>query len=221
MSIPNEFPNTLFILYSSTLKLEGFDLQNVPTSTGRADVIIRAMKSVCFSPSGYNQDMGLLLFPNPMFLKEVANHHNLPKWDSKGFLVSSKSNLFQDLSFLQASEHMLLKEFYRSWFELDAGLSNSIFHYQFSENLYETVEMLVNFGYSTYLLHEDGKIIKQFDNSRRTCFILGDQLGYTHIDSSRFPDSVEPISIGKNSYLSSTTVSLIKWMNWENQQNNT
>ena len=210
-----DLPKISFILYSSTLKLNQIDLQNVPTSTGRADVIIRVMKSILFQPTGYNPEMGLILFPNASFISALADYHG-DEMHTRGYLISSQSKLFQDESYLNASEHELLQQFYNSLLEKGNETQHSIFHKKITMNIYEYIQLLVDHGVSVYILHENGKLIRNFDNTKRTAFILGDQLGFTEVDVTKIHDSINPISLGSTSYLGSTTVSLLKWKIWKN-----
>ena len=209
-------------MYSSTIKIKDYDLQNVPTSTGRADVVIRVMKSALFQPEGYNPEIGFLLFPNPALLEDTAHSTELKQLNSKAFLITSESQYFQSESYRDFSEHELLQALYDSFLLLDNDSHNSLFHKQISSDIYECVNLLVEERIPVFLLHENGEVLENFNflhdlSSEKICVILGDQVGYSDIDTTSFPPDVRHISIGNTSYLGSSTVTLLKWMIWKSR----
>jgi tRNA pseudouridine-54 N-methylase len=216
----SDLPKITFLMYSSTIKIENYDLQNVPTSTGRADVVIRVMKSALFCPKGYNPEIGLLLFPNHDLLETLAQSNGNKPIESRAFLISSESPYFQTVSYRDFSEHTLLQALYDSFLDLDNDSHKSLFHRQIPLDMYDCVKLIVKEKIAVFLLVENGKIIQNFDflheiPSEKICFILGDQIGYSDIDITLFPQDVKQISIGSTSYLGSSTVNLIKWMIWK------
>jgi len=75
----SELPKILFILKSTTMKFDGYNLKDIPTSTGRADVVARFIQAVVCSPEGgnqegRNQDMGAWILLNDHILAELSAH---------------------------------------------------------------------------------------------------------------------------------------------------
>lgn len=210
----NAIPEITFLLYSSTIKFRDYDLTNVPTSTGRADMLIRVIRTIMYNKNTYESKMGLIFFPNANLLEELSEFSG--GRDINSFLVCSRSSYFQNTPFKIPSEHELLTCFYESLMHLNQEYSDSLFYQSYSMNIYECIDTLVNNGVKAYLLHENGRIIKSFDKSpKKKCFLLGDQLGYNDMDFTRFPSTLEKISLGSTSYLGSSAITLIKWMLWE------
>jgi tRNA pseudouridine-54 N-methylase len=211
-------PKITFILFSSTLKLLGYDLQNVPTSTGRADMIIRVIKNALYLPNGYNSEMGVIIFPNRDFLSNLSKKLGNEDYTKKGFLITSKAPYFFKQAFKIASEHELLESFYNSFLNI---AENTMFYCSTSMNLYESMALFIQWGIPIFYLHEEGELIKNvglFSKKKynKMCFLIGDQIGFSEIDLQALPKEMTPISLGKTSYLGSTTVSLIKWIAWQN-----
>ncbi len=209
-------------MYSSSIKLDGYDLQNVPTSTGRADMLIRVMKNALYLPDKYNSKIGFLLFPNQKFLSELAQDLQIEDIKHKGFLISSKSQFFTNNPFKITSEHKLLQALYDSFLHPLEKSQDSLFSRKYLMNFHECISSLVEQGIPVYILHEEGSLIKNFDqlhNSEheRICIIVGDQVGFSDIDLEALPKKIIPLSLGKTSFLGSTTVTLIKWMIWFTQ----
>ncbi|MHA1111011.1 MAG: hypothetical protein ACTSRE_07900 [Promethearchaeota archaeon] len=216
------FPKITFIMYSSSIKFEGYDLQNVPTSTGRADMLIRVMKNALYLPNEYNSEMGFLLFPNHQFLLELQKELQIEYVEEKGFLISSKSNFFAKDPHIKVSEHELLQALYNSFEQLAKPSKDSLFEKCFRLNFYECISSFVEQGIPIYFLNEEGTPIDTMDlfqnsEQEKICFVVGDQLGFSDIDLEALPKEITSISLGKTSFLGSTTISLIKWMIWLNQ----
>lgn len=220
-----DFPKITFIMHSSTLKFRGVDLQNVPTSTGRADMIIRVMKSALYLVHEYNPDMGLILFPNLTFLSELAEYHHMEKIDTKGFLISFRSPFFRSHPIQLISEHTLLEILYESFSSLFQETTKSLFFKTTPLNFYENIEFLTEQGLKIFLLHEEGDLLDKGVLSSKSvskkpekiCFVLGDQIGYSDIDLEALPSQIKAVSLGKTSFLGSTTITLIKWLLWHKQ----
>jgi tRNA pseudouridine-54 N-methylase len=213
-------PKFTFIMYSSTLKFHGYDLQNVPTSTGRADMVIRVIKNALFLPNEYDSDMAVMLFPNPKFLSELQEHSKLKENPDKGYLISFKSAYFQNHPYEFSSEHVLLSILYSSFQNTQNIHFNSLFSTSCKEDFYEFLWYLEDQGVSVYLLDETGKNIEKGNDflgnsSKKVCFILGDQVGFSEINRELLPKTIIPISLGKTSHLGSTIITLIKWIIWQ------
>jgi len=202
------------LLYSSTVKFKGYDLTNVPTSTGRADMLVRVIRNIIYSKNAFESKMGLVFFPNATFLAEVSEFSGLH--DRNAFLICPQSNYFQKSPFKISSEHELLNCFYESFLHLGDEFSDSLFFRTYSMNFYECIDILIENGIKMYLLHENGRIIRDFDETtERMSFLLGDQFGYNDLDLARLSSKVEGISLGATSYLGSSAITLIKWMLWK------
>ncbi|MBN2155962.1 MAG: hypothetical protein JW776_07965 [Candidatus Lokiarchaeota archaeon] len=205
------------------MRFEGYDLRNVPTSTGRADVIMRVMKSALFNPNGYNSNIAFILFPNSTFLSELSRYLNHPPLNFNGFMISTNSPFFTRISCKNASEHSLLKAFYSSCKNVDSTTQkNTLFDRLVDLNIYECTAFLANNDVDSYLLVEGGTLIKEFNLGipkvpKKMCFILGDQKGFSHLELEQFSPKIKRISLGTTSYLSSTTITLVKWILWKNQ----
>ncbi|TFG20553.1 MAG: hypothetical protein EU530_03035 [Promethearchaeota archaeon] len=216
------FPKIIFIMYSSSIKFEGYDLHNVPTSTGRADMLIRVIKNTLYLPDDYNFEIGFLLFPNPQFLLEVQQKLQVDSLNEKGFLISAKSNYFTKNPYTIVSEHELLQALYNSFEQLTNPSKESLFDKYIQLNFYECIFSFVEQGIPVYILSEEGtplEYLNLFQNAQqdRVCFVVGDQIGFLNVDLEALPKSVFPISLGKTSFLGSTTITLIKWIIWHKQ----
>ncbi len=220
------FPKITFIMYSSSIKFEGYDLENVPTSTGRADMLIRVIKNALYLPDDYNPEIGFLLFPNQQFLLEVQQKLQVDAIHERGFLISASSGYFAKNPPTTASEHELLQAFYNSFEQLSQPSKDSMFDKCIKLNFYECIFSFVEQEIPVYILNEEGMPIENVDLFHNTqqdrrcdkiCLIVGDQIGFLDIDLEALPKSVIPISLGKTSFLGSTTITLVKWLIWHKQ----
>ena len=217
-------PKITILLYSSTIKFKGYDFQNVPTSTGRADMLIRVMKNALYLPDQYNSEIGFFLFPNQQFLLELQQELQINTLEEKGFLISAKSNYFANNSYKTVSEHELLQVLYNSFLHVTAPTKDSLFDKCYRSNFHKSISSLIELGFPVYFLNEEGTHVGKkdlFQNSEhgKICFVLGDQIGFSDIDQEALPKDITPISLGKTSFLGSTTITLIKWMIWLKQNN--
>lgn len=220
----NSFPKITFIMYSSSIKFDGFDLQNVPTSTGRADMLIRVMKNALYLPDDYSSETGFFLFPNQQFLLELQQKLQVDTLSEKGFLISSRSNYFQKNSHKRVSEHELLLALYNSCINLVEPYEGSLFDKCYPFTFHECISSFLEQGVPVYILQEEGTSIEKLSlfkksEQEKICFVVGDQIGFSDFDLNALPKEIQPISLGKTPYLGSTTITLIKWIFWHN--NNT
>jgi tRNA pseudouridine-54 N-methylase len=87
---------------------------------------------------------------------------------------------------------------------------------------YECVSSFLEQGVPVYVLQEEGISFEKSDlfqkfEQKRICFVIGDQIGFSNIDLEKLPEGIQHISLGKTSFLGSTTITLIKWILWHNQ----
>jgi hypothetical protein len=248
----SEFPKILFILKSTTIKFEGYDFKNIPTSTGRADVVARFIQAVMCSPKGSNgsdSDMGVWILLNEKFISELNTYYSKKNTPFQPFscLVTSRS-LFQGPSLFQGlaqseiklesktllSEIEILKRLYSSFEKPSVNTQNTgMFEPQERFEFAEVVEYLQDQDYSCFILQEN----VEFDllktrrlrdlpanattppyKNQKLAFIIGDQLGFLTSDLEELQKlqsknrKITHISIGINSQLASSVVTLIKWI---------
>ncbi|MCP4762075.1 MAG: hypothetical protein GY870_09850 [archaeon] len=198
-----DFPQTLFIVRSNSIKYKGYDFKNIPTSTGRADVLARIIIAALIEPNYINDSIGVWLFFNDAFFDELFdclynNHKIYPNEEINGkfqpfsVLITSKSPYFLNQMRIKKnffSEYDILEALYNSFVGLyDNNYNNSIFTSINTDNLIQLSEDLIINGRNCFILEEDAPIdyvdhdisIKQLisGKSKKIAFFLGDQLGY-------------------------------------------
>jgi len=119
----NLFKNyIIFLTKATTIKFYNYNLKNIPSSTGRADVIIRYIRSVfnqkidrlhCLN----EEKFGFLILFNENFINEIWNfwNNNSSCNINFGILITNISKLSKKYDKLEnLSEFFLVKNFYNS-----------------------------------------------------------------------------------------------------------
>lgn len=228
----------VYTISSSTIKFKSYDLRNIPTSTGRADVLSRFIVTALLKPSprpdslNFHNYAGVQIFFNEEFISELSQHLNdigksdtYRKLENFSVLITPKSPFFVHINqtgknFL--SEHEILEIFYKSLEEI----TNDEFKYSlFTEvkfgNINASLTEWVKNGRKIYLLVEEGSFnVMDAEDFYFDCrkedfvFIIGDQMGDHGISEGELEkqsSNINKISVGKQFQLASTVISLIKY----------
>ena len=228
----------LYVISSSTIKFKGYNLKNIPTSTGRADVLSRFIITALLKPSqrldslNFHNYAGVQIFFNEEFTLELSQYLNeigkpdtYKKLEKFSVLITPKSPFFVHINQIGKkflSEHEILETFYKSLEEItNDEFKNSLFTEvkfgNFNASLIEWVEN----GRKIFLLAEEESfnIMDSADfyfdcRKEDFVFIIGDQMGDFGISEGELEKQsnyIDKISVGREFQLASTVISLIKY----------
>lgn len=224
MTFDLPFPKIIFCVYLSSIKFKGYDLKNVPSTTGRADVIARILMNALFGPKQLNYDVGVWVLYNKKFLAELRDFfiikgisYNLPAEFST--LIDSNANFFKNnpgqTSF---SEQKILHVLYKSFENItnpdfQNSIITSIIPLSATSSLIEKMES----ERKIFVLFEDTPLdlLKNQDllcsKQGKFLFFIGDQLGLENIFELSL-EKYKKVSLGFQSQLASNIILLIRYL---------
>jgi len=228
----------LYTISSSTIKFKGYDLKNIPTSTGRADVLSRFIITALLKPSqrldslNFHNYAGVQIFFNEEFTLELSQHLNeigksdtYRKLEKFSVVITPKSPFFVNVNRIGKkflSEHEILEVFYKSLEEItNNDFNNSLFTEVKFGNINASLLEWVKSRRKIYLLVE-GESFNIMDSAdfyfdgrkEDFVFMIGDQMGDFGISESELEKQsnyINKISVGREFQLASTVISLIKY----------
>lgn len=224
MSFDFVFPRIIFCIQTSTMNFKGYDLKNVPSTTGRADVIARIIMNALCGPKSLNRDIGIWIFYNKKFLGELHEYFiskgvpcNQPSEFST--LIDINASFFKNNpSQTLLSEQKLLNVLYNSF--------ENINNQNFQKSLFTKVIPLGNTTDIINKMESERKIYVLYEETsldllnnqellspkqQKFLFFIGDQVGIEKCFEFGL-DKYSRVSLGIESQLASNIVLLIKYL---------
>jgi tRNA (pseudouridine54-N1)-methyltransferase len=189
----------VFFIQSSTIELKNYTIKDIPGSSGRLDVISRAILAALMGENGIEKNVEIWVFLDNygtyIFNSNNLNEETFPKNEillSDFFvkiILSSK-----DLSFLDNNPLRMIKRI-----EL---------------RIIDALESYLDDNYQIFLLNEEGEdfynIFTNLDKESNLLFIIGNQTGEMINSEELKHINFKLISLGKQSYLASSVIRLVK-----------
>jgi len=183
-----------FVLFARKARTDGsFNIEDMPSSGGRMDLVARCVSSALWLSHGMRDDSRIYCVlngpPNPpvTVLFEAAKLRKVnPDERSLGIWI----------------QKVLSEEITGEWNEIKPGMSVS--RKSFQDVIRELAELPI------YVLHEKGERVEKFEED--AVFVLGDHVGLPENDESFALRYGKKISLGSTSYLASSCISVIHWL---------
>ena len=183
-----------FFIKSSTVNLENYTIKDIPGSSGRLDVISRAILAALLGEGVLEEKVTIWVFLEKYgvftFNSKDFNNENFPRNEIS--LTDYFVKYINNSTLLNPLEMIKRKEL----------------------DIYNALEGFIAQNYQVFILQEDGQdfysLFKSFNHKSKLLFIIGNQTGeiITSEDIDRY--NLTRISLGSQSYLASTVVRLIK-----------
>jgi tRNA (pseudouridine54-N1)-methyltransferase len=189
----------IFFVKSSTVKIDNFNIKDIPGSSGRLDVISRCILAALFDEERLERDIQIWVF--------------LDKYGTYIFESNALSKDFFPISELKLSENfvqLILKITKKNTSQ--SSTLNSIAYSKL--DFFSALKKLEESKYKIILLNEAGDnfqdIFSKLNKDEKLLFIIGDQTGEI-VNAEQFKDFNHiNMSLGYQSYLASTVIRLIK-----------
>jgi len=183
-----------FFIQSSTVNIGNYTIKDIPGSSGRLDVISRAILAAMIGDDGLEKNVEIWVF-----LKNYGN-----------FLFYS--NIFDDKTFPKSE--ILFSDYFVKYI-LNIKQSNPLERVEKKElDIFDALERFINKNYQVFILHEDGQdfypFFKKFNHKSSLLFIIGNQIGEMITSEDLKSFDFTRISLGSKSYLASSVIRLIK-----------
>ena len=186
----------VFFIQSSTVNLQNYTIKDIPGSSGRLDVISRAILAALFSDGKIEKNIMIWVF--------LENYGT--------FIFSSK--VFKDDNFPK-NEILLSDYFVKNILNTTVKQPNPLEKVERKDlDVFDALKRFIKKNYQVFILHEDGQdfypIFKKFNHKSNLLFIIGNQNDelITSKDLNCF--NLTRISLGSQSYLASSVIRLIK-----------
>jgi tRNA (pseudouridine54-N1)-methyltransferase len=187
----------IFVIHSETVNLDHYTIKDLPGSSGRIDVLCRCILAALYLNSKFEKNVQIWVFIDNygtfIFNSEKLNV-NFPKNElllAKYFIdyiLHKGSNVAQD--------HPL----------------NSIETTEIS--IFKAIEDFMNDGCDVFILNEDGEDLANYITKNHLkkdqVFVLGDQTGNSMKKQELIGLNLINLSLGKQSYLASSVIRLVK-----------
>jgi tRNA (pseudouridine54-N1)-methyltransferase len=189
----------IFFVKSSTVKIDNFNIKDIPGSSGRLDVISRCILAALFDSDRLERDIQIWIF--------------LDKYGTYIFESNALSKDFFPISELKLSENFV--ELILKTTEQNSAQSNPLKPVVFSKlDLFSALNKFEESKYKIILLDEEGDnyqdIFSELNKDEKLLFIIGDQTGKI-VNAEQFKNfNLINMSLGHQSYLASTVIRLIK-----------
>ncbi len=191
--------NLIFFIKSGTVDIGKYTIKDIPGSSGRLDVISRCILSALTIGTDLEENIQIWVF-----------------LDRYGTFVFD-SNLFNDKSF--PKNEILLTDFFVEFIKKtnkeEKYPETPLDSIKYSKlDIFDAIKNFVKKKYKIYVLNENGKDFKKVFEEKNPkdnlLFILGDQSGDILNNKELKMLNLVDISLGKRSYLASSTIRLIK-----------
>ena len=189
----------IFFIKSSTVKIDNFNIKDIPGSSGRLDVISRCILAALFDEERLERDIQVWVF-----------------LDKYGTYIFESNALSKDLfpkSELKLSENFV--QLILKTTEKNSSQSPPLNQVKFSKlDIFSALKKFEQSKYKIILLNETGDnfqdIFSKLNKDEKLVFIIGDQTGEI-VNVEQFKDfNLINMSLGHQSYLASTVILLIK-----------
>lgn len=189
----------VFFIQSSTIELKNYTIKDIPGSSGRLDVISRAILAALMGENGIEQNVEIWVF-----------------LDNYGTFTFKSNNL--DENTFPKNEILLSDYFVKIILKdsdpksLDKNPLNMVEHVHL--NVIDAIENFKEFNYQILILHEEGEdfypLFTNLDKQSKLLFIIGNQIGEMINSEDLMHFDFKRISLGKQKYLASSAIRLLK-----------
>jgi len=184
-----------FVIFVGKARTDGnFNMEDLPSSGGRMDLVARCISSALWLSHAVRPDAKIycvlngppkppvtVLFDGAAIRKISPDERSIALWLKKA----------------------LSEEIADDWHEFRPGIMTA--RKSFQEIIRE------HEGRPIYVLHEKGEDIKEAELKGDPVFVIGDNFGIPKNDESFALRNGEKISIGKESYLASSCIAVLNW----------
>jgi tRNA (pseudouridine54-N1)-methyltransferase len=189
----------IFIIYSATVDIDNFTLKDIPGSSGRLDVVSRCILASLVGKNEFDEDVQVWVFLDKygtyIFDSNILNYDTFPK---------------NELMFTDHFVDLIRNRYSRNNLEINPLRLVSTSEKEVSDVLKE----LLKLNYNAYILHENGedffKNLSAFTQEKKVIFIVGNQSGDIMNLEEVTTLNLPRVSLGKQSYLASSVIRLIK-----------
>ncbi|KKN47996.1 hypothetical protein LCGC14_0657160 [marine sediment metagenome] len=189
----------IFFIKSETVDISNYTIKNIPGSSGRLDVISRCILAALLAKDGFEKKIQIWVFLDKygtfIFNSEKLSYEIFPK--NEIYLT----DCFVDFLCNNSSNG-----------EIKTNPLNTI--EKSNLNIIKAIKQFIKANYKVFVLKEDGsdflKLRKKFKDRDNIVFIIGSQedkfLNSKELSTLKLPS----LSIGKQSYLASSVIRLLK-----------
>ena len=189
----------IFFIKSETVDISNYTIKNIPGSSGRLDVISRCILAALLAKDGFEKNIQIWVFLDKygtfIFNSEKLTYEIFPK--NEIYLT----DCFVDFLCNNSSNG-----------EIKTNPLNTI--EKSNLNIIKAIKQFIKDNYKVFVLKEDGsdflKLRKKFKDRDNIVFIIGSQedkfLSSKELSTLKLPS----LSIGKQSYLASSVIRLLK-----------
>ncbi len=188
-----------FVLWSRGITSPDFNLNDLPSSGKRIDIVARCIISALWLSHALRRDTRIyaVLYGAPEPPKTVLFTPEIKRVspDERSIAIWLKKAL---------NKHRGRRD--KEWVTLSNGIKIS------GKSFQDVIKELADEGCSFYVLHERGKSIEQIEIKENPVFVLGDHKGIPKNEEAFVLRKGERVSLGRKSYLSSFCISVIQWI---------
>lgn len=186
-----------FILYArKAVTAPDFNIEDLPSSGGRLDLVARCISSALFLSFAMRRDTRIFVVlngpPDPPVIVCFDGSITNVSPDERSIALWIKKALEKIENFKG-----------KDWISMKNNIKISRKSFQ---------ELIKELEGSFYVLHEKGESIKKLEIAENPIFVLGDHLGLPDKEEKFVLRYGKKISLGKTSYLASQCISIIQWM---------
>ncbi|MFX1447782.1 MAG: hypothetical protein ACFFCG_06560 [Promethearchaeota archaeon] len=189
----------IFFIKSTTVDIDNYTIKDIPSSSGRLDVISRCILSALINDDALEKNIQIHVF-----------------LDNYGTFIFD-SNLFNNEYF--PKNEILLTDFFvdliKKTKKQEKNFETPLASVKYSElDIISAIKNFVEKKYKIYVLNENGidfkKVFEELSSKDNLLFILGDQSGDLVKNEELKKLNLTNLSLGNRSYLASSTIRLIK-----------
>ncbi|MFX0046834.1 MAG: hypothetical protein ACFE8G_01575 [Candidatus Hermodarchaeota archaeon] len=189
----------IFFIKSTTVDIDNYTIKDIPSSSGRLDVISRCILSALINDDALEKNIQIHVF-----------------LDNYGTFIFD-SNLFNNEYF--PKNEILLTDFFvdliKKTKKQEKNFETPLASVKYSElDIINAIKNFVEKKYKIYVLNENGidfkKVFEELSSKDNLLFILGDQSGDLVKNEELKKLNLTNLSLGNRSYLASSTIRLIK-----------
>ncbi len=197
-----------FILYSHARTDSNWNIEDMPSSGGRMDLVTRCVSASLWLSYTIRRDAEFIVILNgaprpPIAIKFSGEKLKNVSPDERSVGLWLKKVLAQEIP--------------KDWLEVFPGIFAAQKSFQGIVKEYSNERPRSITGRASnkvFVLHEKGEPIQEqkFSASGNLVFVLGDNVGIPAKDEKFALRSAEKISLGKTSYVASACVSVVNWI---------
>ena len=184
----------VFFIQSSTVILDNYTIKDIPGSSGRLDVISRSILAAMLEKNGLDNDIEIWVF--------LENY---------GTFIFNSNDFNNDYF---PKNEISLSDYFVKYIKNRKEPNPLKMVKCVNMNAFKALQNFKNLNFQIFVLDEDGQdfypFFKNFNQNNNLLFIIGNQNGemITLEDLTRF--NFKRISLGRQSYLASSVIRLIK-----------